>query len=54
MLSITLAIEDELSEVVCRRLIAEHGEHLVIGNAIGRRGSGYLRSRLPSFIVGLA
>lgn len=46
---VTLATEDAVSEAVGERLIAEHGKVLFIGQRLGRRGFGYLRSAMPKF-----
>ena len=46
---VTLATEDSLSEAVGERLIAEHRDALHIGQRLGRRGFGYLRSAMPKF-----
>lgn len=40
---INLAVEDELSEVVLRRLLSEAGRGYAVGAAYGRNGFGYLR-----------
>ena len=39
-----LVIEDELSEVVVRRVLADTDRGYVVGSAYGRSGFGYLRS----------
>ena len=42
---IHLAVEDELSEVVIRRLLLETDRDYAIGTVFGRSGYGYLQSR---------
>lgn len=49
MQTVALATEDELSEAVGVRLLAEHGEKLEVGLLLRRGGNGYLRSRLANF-----
>jgi hypothetical protein len=45
-LPVHLAIEDELSEAVLRRLLAETNRGYTIGTAYGRSGYGYLRKTI--------
>ncbi|MBA4767796.1 MAG: hypothetical protein H2049_09205 [Porphyrobacter sp.] len=47
---IVLATEDELSEAVSLRLIAHAFGNDVEVQALGRKGNGYLRSKLGNFI----
>lgn len=49
MRSVWLATEDEASEAVGLRLLADHGDRLTVNQPLRRNGSGYLRSRLDSF-----
>lgn len=49
MRSIALATEDELSEAVGRRLLAEGACQFHIGPVLRRGGSGYLHSRMKSW-----
>ena len=49
MQRVALATEDELSEAVGVRLLAEHRETLEVGLLLRRGGNGYLRSRLANF-----
>lgn len=46
---INLATEDELSETVACRLVADFLPDFEIGSLLRRNGSGYLRSRLGNF-----
>jgi hypothetical protein len=41
-----LAVEDRLSEVVCRRVLARFRPDIVVRAVIGHRGQGQLRSRI--------
>ncbi|GGC91228.1 hypothetical protein GCM10011512_17840 [Tersicoccus solisilvae] len=50
MRSVTIAIEDQLSEVLLSRVIAEFSPQLVVGLSIGRKGNGHLRNRLPNLV----
>jgi hypothetical protein len=49
MLRIALATEDELSEAVGLRLVAEVAPALEVGLRLRRGGYGYLRSRITNF-----
>lgn len=49
MIPIHLAIEDELSEAVLRRLLAHTNRDYAVGNAFGRSGFGYLRSTISNW-----
>jgi hypothetical protein len=49
MQRVALATEDELSEAVGVRLLAEHRDRIEIGLLLRRGGNGYLRSRLANF-----
>ena len=44
-----LAVEDDLSEVVIRRLLLDTGREYAIGTVFGRGGFGYLRSRAKNW-----
>jgi hypothetical protein len=44
-----LAVEDDLSEAVIRRLILDSGRPYAIGAVFGRGGYGYLRSRAKNW-----
>jgi hypothetical protein len=44
-----LAVEDDLSEFVIRRLLLDTGRHYSIGNVFGRGGFGYLQSRAKNW-----
>ena len=46
---VNLAIEDELSEAVLRRLLADARHGYVIGKAYGRNGYGYLRKTIAGW-----
>jgi hypothetical protein len=46
---INLAVEDELSEQVMRRVIREAATHLEVGNIYRRGGASYLKQRLNAF-----
>lgn len=46
---INLAIEDELSEAVLRRLLRDAGRGYSIGTAYGRSGFGYLRKTIAGW-----
>lgn len=46
---INLAIEDSLSEVVLRRLLAHANREYAIGTAYGRTGFGYLRRTIEGW-----
>jgi hypothetical protein len=48
MLPITLATEDELSEAVALRMLADFPA-IIIGTSLRQGGNGYLRSRMRSF-----
>ncbi len=49
MQTVALATEDELSEAVGIRLLAEHSEKIDVGLCLRRGGNGYLRSKLANF-----
>ncbi|SPE41130.1 hypothetical protein SBA3_410042 [Candidatus Sulfopaludibacter sp. SbA3] len=49
IIPVNLANEDELSEVVLRRLLDHVDRGFAIGAAYGRRGFGYLRSTIPNW-----
>jgi len=44
-----LAVEDDLSEAVIRRLLLDTGREYAIGTVFGRGGFGYLRSRAKNW-----
>lgn len=44
-----LAVEDELSEIVVRRLLLDAGRDYAVGTVFGRGGFGYLRSRAKNW-----
>ncbi len=44
-----LAIEDDLSEIVVRRLLADTQREYSVGAAFGRTGYGYLRNTAPKW-----
>jgi hypothetical protein len=48
MLPITLATEDELSEAIALRILADFLT-IMIGTSLRQNGNGYLRSRMRSF-----
>ena len=48
MLPITVATEDELSEAIALRVLADFPT-LVVGTCLRRGGNGYLRARMRSF-----
>jgi hypothetical protein len=48
--TVNLATEDELSEAVGIRLIAEWKERLAIDLRLRRGGNGYLKSRMRNFV----
>ncbi len=43
---VNLAVEDELSEAVLRRLLAESGRRFSVGSVYGRHGFGYLKNTI--------
>ena len=43
---VNLAVEDDLSEAVLRRLLAHTGRGFAIGTVYGHSGYGYLRSTI--------
>lgn len=49
IIPVNLAIEDELSEVVLRRLLDHADRGYAIGTAYGRKGFGYLRRTIPGW-----
>ena len=46
---IYLAVEDDLSEWVVRRVLSGHGDRFSIGPVFGRTGFGYLKKQTPAF-----
>ena len=44
-----LAVEDDLSEAVIRKLLFDTGRSYAIGTVFGRGGYGYLRSRVKTW-----
>lgn len=48
-LVVNLAVEDDVSEAVGRRLLAGAGRSLLLGSVFKRDGFGYLRSHLHKF-----
>ncbi len=46
---IYLAVEDELSEWVVRRVLSSHGDRFAIGPVYGRAGFGYLKKQTLAF-----
>jgi|SRR5579871_1276874 len=46
---VNLAVEDELSDVVLRRLLEHSGRPYAIGTTFGLRGFGYLRSTISGW-----
>lgn len=49
MVGIAIATEDELSEAVAQRLVAETNPVLEVVQMLRRNGFGYLRSRMPNW-----
>lgn len=49
--NIYIAVEDELSEIVLRKLLLEPGQNFYIVSCIGKRGNGYLKKKLPGLIA---
>lgn len=49
MVGIAIATEDELSEAVARRLVAEVQPALEVSQTLRRNGFGYLRSRMSNW-----
>jgi hypothetical protein len=47
MISITVAVEDALSEQVARRLLIESGKPFHVSAIIERGGFGYLKTKIP-------
>jgi hypothetical protein len=47
--SIYLAVEDELSEHVLRRVLAEHERKFDVRAVYGKEGYGYLKKKAPGF-----
>lgn len=46
---ITLAVEDELSEHILRALLFQTKRNFLIGAVYGKKGSGFLKQKLPAF-----
>ncbi len=46
---VVLVVEDELSEVVMRRLVRDYAGHLVIDRVFRPRGCGQIKVRMPQF-----
>lgn len=51
MTPIMLATEDELSEAVGHKLIAESGDYLIVSQTFRRGGFGYLKTNLHKFFA---
>ncbi|MEO8096155.1 MAG: hypothetical protein ABI811_00525 [Acidobacteriota bacterium] len=49
MIPLNVAIEDELSEAVLRRLLESANRGYAIGTAYGRSGFGYLKKTIPGW-----
>ncbi|MCB1715762.1 MAG: DUF4276 family protein [Candidatus Competibacteraceae bacterium] len=49
MTTVCLATEDQLSEAVAEKLLISSGRGFQIDLRLGRKGSGYLRKKLPDF-----
>jgi len=45
-----LAVEDELTEVLARKIIRESQTNEIQINVLGKRGNGYLKSKISNFI----
>lgn len=48
---ITIATEDSLSEALLRRILSVFAPRLMVANAIGQKGNGHLRKRLPNLLT---
>ena len=46
---ITLVVEDDVSDAVARKILAESVKKYAIGHTYGRTGSGYIKSRIAGF-----
>ena len=46
---ITLAVEDELSEHLLRTLLIQSKRNFLVGAVYGKKGSAYLKQKLPAF-----
>lgn len=46
---VNLAVEDELSEAVLRRLLTEANRGFIVGTVYGRSGYGYLRRTIAGW-----
>ncbi len=46
---ISLAVEDDLSEAVLRKIIGASGQPYAVGSAYGKSGFGYLKKRISAF-----
>jgi len=49
MIPIQLAVEDELSEKVLRRLLTDSDRPFHVSSVINRGGYGYLKSKIDGF-----
>jgi hypothetical protein len=49
MIPVNLAVEDDLSEAVLRRLLKHTGREYAVGTVYGRSGYGYLRSSIAGW-----
>ncbi|MFC1822656.1 hypothetical protein ACFL9T_08110 [Thermodesulfobacteriota bacterium] len=48
-ISITLAVEDSLSEVVARKILYQSEKKYCVTNCLGGKGFGYLKTRINAF-----
>ncbi len=46
---ITLAVEDELSATISRKILSQSNLQFVVSNCLNKGGNGYLRSKINSF-----
>jgi len=46
---ITLAVEDQLSETVARKILKESPQPFIINQCLGNQGFGYLKSKINAF-----
>ena len=48
---VVIAVEDDLSEAVLRRLLQASGKPFIIHQVLGKQGGGWLKNHVPQFLA---
>ena len=49
LIYVNIAVEDDLSDVVLRKVIEDANPNIIVNNCYGKRGSVYLKSKISGF-----